>query len=73
VNFFDIRNTLLSNKSFSLNTLEIDHVATKEEVIRVLKRLRLFKALGKDRIPNRLLKVISSKLVQVIANLITIY
>jgi hypothetical protein len=71
VNLSDIRDTSLSNESFPHNIIEIDHVATKEEVIKVLKRLRLFKALERDGIPNRLLKTISLKLVQAIANLIT--
>jgi hypothetical protein len=67
----DIRDTSLSNESFPLDTLEIDNAATKKEVIRVLKRLRLFKALGRDGIPNGLLKAMGPKLVQAIANLTT--
>jgi hypothetical protein len=48
-------------------------VATKNKVIRVLKRLRLFKALGSDEIPNGFLKAISPKLAQGITNLTTVY
>jgi hypothetical protein len=48
-------------------------VAIKEEVIKVLKRLRLFKALGRDGIPNGLLKAIGPKSAQAIANLTTAY
>jgi hypothetical protein len=73
VDLSDIRDTSLSDKSFPLNTLEIDYVATKEEVIKVLKRLRPFKALGRDGIPNELLKAIGPKLVQTIANLTIAY
>jgi hypothetical protein len=55
----DIRDTSLSNESFPHNIIEIDHAATKEEVIKVLKRLRPFKALGRDGIPNGLLKAMA--------------
>jgi hypothetical protein len=48
-------------------------VTIKEEVIRVLKRLRLFKVLGRDEIPNGLLKAIGPKLAQAIANFTTAY
>src|SRR3981081_881889 len=71
VDLSDIRDTSLSDESFPLNTLEIDNVATKEEVIRVLKRLRPFKALGRDGIPNGLLRAMGPKLAQAIANLTT--
>src|SRR3982075_990106 len=71
VDLSDIRDTSLFDESFPLNTLEIDHVATKKEVIRVLKRLRLFKAPGRDGIPNGLLKAMGPKLAQVITNLTT--